>query len=181
MMQSQVPPRQYQMVSSSKAIRCVCFNPQHLKQTAEPTHAALAVGKRRSFLSRNLRNLRVQSEKKKEPACFPNTVFVMTRKCMCIWGLWWLFHAEGLMFQRLTHGTKCGTCERQWSCKHSELSSLRSLSSSCPVNLQFCLWLPLLLHWASGSLACSPNHRSFLWVNWNHGMELEAHFTSLLL
>lgn len=56
-----------------------------------------------------------------------------------------------------------------------------SLSSSCPVNLQFCLWFPLWLHWASGSLACSRNHRSFLWVNWNHGMELEAQFMSLSL
>lgn len=48
MMQSLVLPRQYLMVSSSKT-QGVCvfffFYPQHLTQTAEPTHAALSVGK----------------------------------------------------------------------------------------------------------------------------------------
>lgn len=46
-----------------------------------------------------------------------------------------------------------------------------SLPSSCPVNLHFCLWFPLWLHRAPSRLACSWNHRRFLWVTrlmtWN--------------
>lgn len=46
-----------------------------------------------------------------------------------------------------------------------------SLPSSCPVNLHFCLWFPLWLHGAPSRLACSWNHRRFLWVTrlmtWN--------------
>lgn len=82
---------------------CVSYL-QHLSQTAEATHADIAVGKRGSFLSRNLAD--PQLILKKEPVCFPNTLFVMARKRVCIWGLWWLFHAEGLMFHRLMQATK---------------------------------------------------------------------------
>lgn len=98
---------------------------QHLSQTAEPTHADIAVGKRWSVLSRNLTEPRLVLET--EPLCFPNTLFVMARKRVCIWSLWWLFHAEGLMFRRLMLAMKKkiqknkeieGALVRQWSRKH---------------------------------------------------------------
>lgn len=97
---------------------------QHLSQTAEPTHADIAVGKRSSVLSRNLTEPRLVLET--EPLCFPNTLFVMARKRVCISSLWWLFHAEGLMFRRLMQAMKKntknkemeGALVRQWSRKH---------------------------------------------------------------
>lgn len=123
---------------------------------------------------------------REKAACvlFPNSAFVMARKCMFIWSLWWLFlafflRAEGRTFQRVMQGTEMRhfweivwqTSRPFWVC------FVLSLSSSCPVNLQFCLWFPLWLHVASGSLACSRTLRSFVWVNWNCDMELESHFT----
>lgn len=44
---------------------------QHLSQTAEPTHADIAVGKRRSVLSRNLTEPRLVLEKKRSRRVFP--------------------------------------------------------------------------------------------------------------
>lgn len=64
MMQPLVPLMQNQMGSSSKTQGvCMFLYPEHLTQTADPTHAALTVGKRRS-LSRRL-------TVKNEPTCFP--------------------------------------------------------------------------------------------------------------
>lgn len=37
----------------------------------------------------------------------------------------------------------------------------------------------VIAHWASGSLACLQNHRSFHWVNWDHSVELAQFYKSV--
>lgn len=123
---------------------------QHLSQTAELTHADIAVGTRWSVLSRNLTEPWFVPETEPlqpptpTPPPIPNTLFVMARKRVCIWSLWWLFHAGRLMSRRLG---KKKEKKRRNTCKAMILQSfvafgfvihMSSQSAALSVWLRYC-------------------------------------------
>lgn len=95
---------------------------------------------------------------------FFHTFFANLRKCPFFW--WLSISTCFIKAKKTIQAQRHSLAIIQIIC----VCFVLSLSSSCPGNLQFCLWFPLWLHWASGRLAWFWNHRHFLWVNWNPSM-----------
>lgn len=172
MMQSLALPVQCQAVSSSKILGVCVFYPEYITQTAEPTHAALVVGKRWSLLSWTLRTLNWRVHSEKNVACG----FSQCDVCYCLEGPVMVFQGLFKTTCPTTEVSKSNARYRNVALSLANIQSIvvcfeLSLPSSCPVNLHFCLWFPLWLHRAPSRLACSWNHRRFLWVTrlmtWN--------------
>ena len=158
------------------------FYLEHLTQAAGLTHAVLVVGKRSCLLSQILSSPELAVKK-------VASVFSQYRVCYGRGSRAYLRPVMAFPGPRTCPGTTVSKTNAEHRnvalARGNSLANIQSLfsfcfvlslSSSCPVDLQFCLWFPLWLRWASGSLACFWNRRSFLWVNWSHDVELEAGF-----